>query len=304
MTTSVPNFALYGDEAHPAWLNVVHIERIPERSSPHDFRISPHVHEGLIQLLYVVSGGGEVLVDGIEWKFYPQTLIVVPAGRVHGFRFSPDIDGPVITAAQRPLEAALAAIAPEMQCYLQRPLVLDASKAVRHVDAVDPIFAAIEREARTYAGGDNAAGTALLVALFVQIVRIARSMQAKDGVEGSAQSNAAMVVDRFRSLVDRRFHERLPVERYAAELGVTAGHLSRLCRECLGMSSLDVINARIVHEAQRELVYSRLSIKALADALGFADDTYFGRFFKKQTGLKPTEFRESARVSLSRWSSS
>ena len=44
------------------------------------------------------------------------------------------------------------------------------------------------------------------------------------------------------------------------------------------MSTLDVINARVVHEAQRELVYSSLSIKQVAAELGFDDEAYFGRF--------------------------
>ena len=60
----------------------------------------------------------------------------------------------------------------------------------------------------------------------------------------------------------------------------------------------DVVNARIVHEAQRELVYSSLSVKQIADLLGFADEAYFGGFFKKQTGRRPTEFRTMARRHL------
>jgi AraC family transcriptional regulator, transcriptional activator of pobA len=59
-----------------------------------------------------------------------------------------------------------------------------------------------------------------------------------------------------------------------------------------------VINARVVHEAERELVYSILGIKQIAGLLGFSDDAYFGRFFRKQTGRTPTEFREAARLSL------
>jgi AraC family transcriptional activator of pobA len=81
-------------------------------------------------------------------------------------------------------------------------------------------------------------------------------------------------------------------------LGITAGQLTRLCHEGLGLSTLAAINARVVHEAQRELAYSSLSIKQIAAELGFDDDAYFGRFFKKQTGHRPTEFRALARRRL------
>lgn len=97
-------------------------------------------------------------------------------------------------------------------------------------------------------------------------------------------------IEKFRSLVNDHFKQCVPMAFYAGRLGVTPGQLSRLCREVLGMSSLEVIDARIVHEAQRDLVFTSGSIQQLADRLGFADETYFGRFFRKHTGLTPREF--------------
>jgi len=301
MATSIPNYALYGDQAQPGWLGMVHFERIHERSSLYHFDIEPHFHEGLMQLLYVTSGGGTASIDGVTWPVVPQTLIVVPARHVHELHFTPDIDGPVVTAAQRPLESIAQVAAPDLLPHIRRPLVLEAWGSARYVDAVMPLFDAIERETRVHASGEIAAGTALLMAVFVQIARLATALRVTSGddtAEAAARSRKAAQVERFRALVDKHFREHLPVERYAAELGLTAGHLSRLCREVLGMSSLDVINARVVHEAERELVYSILGVKQIAGLLGFADDAYFGRFFRKQTGRTPTQFREAARLRL------
>ncbi|MCZ8623541.1 helix-turn-helix domain-containing protein [Escherichia albertii] len=78
------------------------------------------------------------------------------------------------------------------------------------------------------------------------------------------------------------------------EMGMSAGHLSRLCRLMLGMSSLDVINMRVIQEAQRELIYTSKTIKQLAAFLGFNDEAYFTRFFHKHTGVSPSQFRERA----------
>jgi len=60
------------------------------------------------------------------------------------------------------------------------------------------------------------------------------------------------------------------------------------------MSGLDLINARVLHEAQRDLIYTHLPIKQLAANLGFDDDAYFSRFFRKHTGITPTDFRHQA----------
>lgn len=295
MATTIPNYALYGDCAEPGWLTTVHFERIHERSSLYHFDIEPHFHDGLLQLLYVTSGGGTASIDGASWHVRPQTLIIVPARHVHELHFTPDIDGPVVTAAQQPLESVAEVAAPDLVPHIRRPLVLCISESARHVDALTPLFDAIERESRVHASGAMAAGTALLMAVFVQIARISNALPAADD---GARSRKAAQMERFRALVDKHFREHWPVERYAGELGLTAGHLSRLCREMLGMSSLDLINARLVHEAERELVYSIFGVKQIAGLLGFADDAYFGRFFRKQTGLTPTEFRQAARMRL------
>ena len=50
--------------------------------------------------------------------------------------------------------------------------------------------------------------------------------------------------------------------------------------------------------AGRGLPLSLLSIKQIAALLGFEDEACFGRFFKKHTGHRPTEFRAMARRHL------
>ncbi len=292
---SVPNFALYGTEAQPSWMELVNFERIPERSSVFDWEIEPHFHDALIQVLYPVCGGGETFIDGQRWVLHPPCLIVAPARSVHGFHFSPDIDGPVITAAQRPVESLAAMVAPELLTHIRKPAVLSVDPDSRQGQALMPLFEAIERETFTYVQGQVAASLPLVVALFVQIARISQRDPAPDD---TARTRKAAQVERFRDLLDERCRQRVSVESYASEIGVTVGQLTRLCKEVMGMSALEAINSRVLHEAQRELVYSSLNIKQIAGELGFEDEAYFGRFFKKHTGLRPSEFRGAARNQL------
>lgn len=296
---SVPRFGLYGIEEAAAWADLVHIERVPERSSRFNWEIDPHVHEALLQLLYIVdaSDGGEAMIDGRRWPIQAPCLIVIPAGAVHGFHFCSDTDGPVITAAQRPLESLLTTIAPQLLTHLRQPLVMHVDPANHLVDGLMPLFDAIDRE-RAYGATDQlAAGMSLLAALYVQIARISENPTAESA---DPRSRQGAQIEQFRRLVDQRFREQRSVEQYAQELGMSPGHLGRLCRRALGVSPLDVVNARVVHEAQRELVYSSLSVKQIAALLGFDDEAYFGRFFKKHTGQRPTEFRQLARAHLAR----
>jgi AraC family transcriptional activator of pobA len=294
---TVRAFALYGSsDQQPAWAELVHLEAIPERSSLFDWEIDLHFHEALVQLLYLTRGGeGEAVIDGVRWVLRPPCLIVVPARAVHGFSFHPATDGPVITAAQKPLESLAALTAPQLLEHLRRPAVLEVPPDSRHAQVLLPLFEAIGREQQLLADGGMRAGMALLAALFVQVARVAASAS---GAVHSTRSRKAAQIERFRALLDARFRERLPVQAYARALGITLGQLTRLTRELLGASAQAVVNARVVHEAERELVYSSLSVKQIAAELGFEDEAYFGRFFKKHTGLRPTEFRAQARRRL------
>lgn len=302
MRTSIPNYRLYGDAATPDWLDLVHFEWIRERSSLFRFEIAPHVHDGLVQVLYLTQGGGEATIEGQRWTLPPHAVIVVPSGHVHAFHFTPDVDGPVVTAAQAPLESLVGAGDAQLLAHVRRPRVVSAAGASRQARALRSLFDAIAVETRLQAHEPHAAGTALLMAVFVHIARIAASFEGEHDPDRdlAATSRRSAQLERFRALVDEHFPERWPIERYAGELGVSAGQLSRLCREALGHSALDVVNARVLHEARRELVYSNLSVKQIAALLGFADDAYFGRFFRKQAGETPTAFRDAARRKLGR----
>ena len=96
----------------------------------------------------------------------------------------------------------------------------------------------------------------------------------------------------FQQLIDKHYTSiRLPKE-YADLLYITPNHLNALCQEMLGKSAGDLIRNRVILEAKRLLTNADLSITQIADELNFKDDSYFNRFFKKDVGMTPDEFRK------------
>ncbi|MFC3685396.1 helix-turn-helix domain-containing protein [Hydrogenophaga luteola] len=296
MTARIPNYALYGDQDAPAWSNSFNFEWIPQRSAPYQWEIQVHRHDAFVQLLCLTAGSGEVRMNGARIAARAPCLIVVPAGAAHGFHFSTDVDGPVVTATQKVLESLAVLLMPGLVDVIRAPRVL-ALPDTGALEALMPLFMAIERESRSHSEGQTAAGMALLTALLVQVARLAGPADS-DPVGNTAGRRKQRQIQQFKSLLDRDFRQHRPVQAYADALGLTAGQLSRICREVLGMSALDVIHARLVHEAQRELVYTVGSIQQLASELGFEDDAYFSRFFKRHTGLSPRDFRAQALAQL------
>ncbi len=82
--------------------------------------------------------------------------------------------------------------------------------------------------------------------------------------------------------------------------GITPTQLNRVWREVLGKSAFGAINARLLLEAERDLVYTFIGVKEIALSFGFSDAAYFSRFFSKQKRCTPTQFREQAQRQLSR----
>lgn len=96
----------------------------------------------------------------------------------------------------------------------------------------------------------------------------------------------------FNMLIDKFFKEQKLVAFYAEKLHISANYLNILCKKHLKVSATQLIQQRVSTEARRLLQGTSLSIKEIAFRLGFADHAYFSNFFKSQTGLTPTAFRE------------
>jgi AraC family transcriptional activator of pobA len=120
-----------------------------------------------------------------------------------------------------------------------------------------------------------------------------RDMQSK----GAKASALPELVGRFQELVEKNFREIHEVQQYATQLNVSPDYLSKVVKKYLSTSSQDYILEKLLLEAKRLLVFTNLSSKEIAYHIHIDDPSYFGRIFKKKTGLTPNEYREDVRKS-------
>ncbi len=103
------------------------------------------------------------------------------------------------------------------------------------------------------------------------------------------QSNPRLA--KFNMLIDEFYKEEKSVIFYAEKLHISANYLNILCKKHLKVSATQLIQQRIIIESKRLLKSGDLSIKEIAFDLGFTDHAYFSNFFKTQTNITPSEFR-------------
>jgi AraC family transcriptional activator of pobA len=161
----IPNYSVYGESARPPWYDAFNFEWIAERSAPNDWHIEAHRHDALLQFLYIRGGGdnGEVVIESTRIRIEPPCVIMLPAQTVHGFNFAPDVDGLVVTAAQRSLEALASMVAPALLPVLQAAGVTCVSPQAAHDSALMPLVELLEKEYRAMDRGHMAAGLPLLM---------------------------------------------------------------------------------------------------------------------------------------------
>jgi AraC family transcriptional activator of pobA len=280
--TAVPVFKLYGETTTWPTPDLIHCESIPERSRLHDWQIKPHRHGDLVQLLYVQGGSAELEVEGMLSRIEQPALQVIPAFSVHGFRFSQDIHGHVLSLAQ-PLVDQLSA------AFDSPPLAQAAYYLVGEQQGyLDGLFDSIALEY-----GEQALGRELMLQSLISalLVWVGRCSQALEHAETQAPDRGREHLQRFTRLLEAHYREHRSIERFASELGISTAHLNALCRRLAGQSALQLINQRVLLEAKRCLVYTAMTVNQVADSLGFSEPAYFSRFFKRSTGLTPKTFR-------------
>ncbi len=282
---NIPVFKLYGEGADWRTPDLLHCESIPERSSLHDWEIHRHRHADLAQLLYVQKGHALLEIEGEQTRIDRPSIQVVPPMCVHGFHFSPEVDGFVITIAA-PLIGWLQEQSDARQRVLQYPGCYAAEADQPYLDT---LCAMLNHEYANPAPSRDLLLRSLVGALVVWVSR--REQERHVGNERLDRGQSYLAA--FSKLIEKHYREHLPISRYAAFLGVTPVYLNTVCQRLAHQSALSIVHQRLLLEAKRNLIYTTLNVSQIADLLGFSEPAYFTRFFKRLTGTTPNHFRTS-----------
>jgi len=285
---AIPRFFLYGEPPRDADERFVHVEMIAERSRVHNWRIQPHAHRDLHQLLIICSGGGQMEAETQRLEFQAPALLVAPAGVVHGFAFAQDTEGYVVTLADTLLRD-LARDERSFRNLFASPNCTPMQSDPIHFQEFIETIPKLRRELVWSAPASAAAAAARLTTLLVSAVRALH--QPLDVVSAAGNARAALVA-RLREKIETHLRGGLSLAAYAKMLNVTPARLRAACLEVTGKTPMRVLEERLLLEAKRNLTYTNMTVAQTAYYLGFTDPAYFSRFFSKLAGESPAAFRK------------
>ncbi|MEV4946250.1 AraC family transcriptional regulator [Streptomyces sp. NPDC053755] len=254
----------------------------------------PHRHT-FYEIVHVTAGSGAHVVDLTRAELAPPHLGVIAPGQVHHWEGVRGLNGTVALFTEdflidHPADRDL------LRRLAERPWVTLGEAANEETARTLGELAA---EHRRRAEGFDSVLRALLHVLVVRAARAADRAGPADGGAGAgsaAPGRPGAVAEEFVRLLADADPALRSVRDCAARLGVTPGYLTEAVKAATGRTAGQLVRAARVHEAKRLLARTELSVRQVADRTGFGDPAYFCRFFRRETGLSPGDFRRGAEI--------
>lgn len=245
----------------------------------------PHRHT-FYEIVHVTGGTGAHVLDLSRWELRPPHLSFVVPGQVHYWEDVSGLQGVVILFTDDFLRDHPG------DRDLLRKLGEQPWLSLSRTDTADiaPLVTEMERE---YALGRPRFADVLRACLHVLILRAARMSGPGGGGPGSPRRADAVAQEFVRLLAGPGAGVR-SVRSWATRMGVSVGYLDEVVKQVTGRTPGQLVRQTRTHEAKRLLALTDLTVRQVAGEVGFADPAYFCRYFRRETGLSPSEFRRGS----------
>lgn len=245
-------------------------------------------------IVLITNGSEDVAIDGHTCRVKPGTVICSTPGEIWSWQDNCRLDGYLLIFEEEFLISFF-----NDPLFLQRFSYLSTKRISPFLipqnelsERISHLFIQMKTEISDYKEKDQHVLRAMLYETLMLLNRA-------DSVEQISQpANDTITnryIDPFIRMVNSEYMSERNTQYYADKLCITANYLNKIVRRSLGTTAKLYILDKVMLEAKRLLSYSPLSIAEIADVLHFNTASYFIRFFRKQTGLTPVQYREQTK---------
>lgn len=247
----------------------------------------PHRHT-YYEIFWILGGSGAHYVDFDEYRFAPNTFFFITPGQIHYPEIKKPLSGYILVFTDDFLSMS----------RLEHDFLrgFDFFHRIDHAPTLCLApeqalpFTALCEQMQAEFEGDAFGRLVVLQSLLQNFLVLLQRAYNTAPAKGELRAGEKLVQD-FIRLIDQYFAEKQAVQEYASLLGVTAGHLTDATRASLGVPASQLIHQRLIVEAKRLFVHSNQTVAEIGYQLKFADPSYFARFFKRESGFSPTQFK-------------
>lgn len=229
--------------------------------------------------IILVTKGALIASSGFDnYTIESNTMIVVPAGHITSLAsMSKDIEGFYLHFTDEYISHTKV----NLSKWLIRPVLRFSDIEIAH------LLTLLQRMQELNENEANADLIKLYLTTF--LAEMEQSSDFRLRIMFPAHERLTM---EFKKLINYHITKHKSVTFYAEKLNVSTNHLNKSVKTTLGRSASELIDEMLILEVKILMQKNNLSVSEIAFETGFQDVSYFGRFFKKQTGYTPTEYRK------------
>lgn len=240
-------------------------------------------------ILYMMQEGNVSMeIDFEEYILQSQTIVFIPQGAIFRQKVNTISKGYVICFIDSFFSPVQKILLTGLFQYAisKRRLVVDLS--LNEATKITPFFQLLIQEK---VANPNQNQTFILQNLMLALLnKLEGIVQNLDYPNSFIEKR--LLFQKFINLLENSYLEQKSVQFYTGELNTTAKNLNNALKEVIGTTAQDLIIDKVLLEARRELCFADKSIKEIAFSLGYDNQYYFSRIFKKKLEVSPEEFRK------------
>jgi len=284
----IDNFTYRGDQ------NSFYVSKFSAHLSQHKHSIlAPHGHSFYVSILFT-KGNGTHEIDFNVYKIKPGVAHVLSPGQVHTWQLSDDIEGFVIfhTGDFYNLNYLNEKIEnfPFFSSSLNSPEITIPNI---HCRKMESHFKEIFNDYRSDKIMKYQKICSMLNIIYIELSRFYLTA----GVIAKQNHLQLRKFKKLEGLINSHYKKIKYPSDYAEMMHMSIKNLNRISKATLNKTITELIADRIVLEAKRMLMHSTDTVSEVADELGYLENSYFFRMFKKNTGQTPMEFLKTSRKS-------
>lgn len=250
-------------------------------------------------LIFITKGKGIHEVDFLEYPIKTGEILMVSRNRVHRYKEFQDLEGYLIMFTEGFMCEFLSNQTSEVKELFKLSYLNPHIKSLDlYTETLIPLLKMLHN---MYKDSYNFVDNKVIASAFNTFMQIVSNSKLGEGIS-KYKKNEIFV--KFSELVETNIDSIKTVNEYAEMMYTSKKTVNLMTRKAIDMSAKQYIIQQLILKIRLKLSFEQNSINEIAYELGFTDPSNMTRFFKKNTGISPNEFRKKVNHSKDSWSSS
>lgn len=249
--------------------------------------------------ILICSGGDSSMnIDLNEYRITENTIVIVTPNNILQATGSPNAIGVVVGFEERfvrYIDINLRGLLPLFVQLQGRPVLHITPEECRRMQDIVRNMADEMERSKDQPYYDEILRSYFDLLIYKLCSIVSRDIKEHRIVESSVKSRNEEYFQRFIRELTENYKTERSVGFYASRLCITPKYLTTLIKKVSGRSAAEWIDNYVILEAKNLLRYSSMSIQEVAYYLNFPNQSFFGKYFKHQTGMPPSAYKMQKR---------